>query len=94
MEKKIELQVKIPEDVIKGVYSNNLLISHTREEFVMDFMNIFHSGSTITSRVITSPGHMKRILKAVQTNLSAYEKKFGEIQEAQTPEGQKIGFVH
>ncbi len=94
MEKKIELKVKLPEEIQKGVYSNNLMISHTREEFILDFMNIFHSGGIITSRVITSPGHMKRILKAIQTNIAAYEKKHGAIQEAVAPEGQKIGIVH
>ena len=94
MEKKIEIKVKIPEEMLKGVYSNNLMISHTREEFILDFLNIFHSGGIVTSRVITSPGHMKRILKALQTNISAYEKKFGEIKEMQGPESQKIDLVH
>ena len=94
MEKKIEVKVKMPEEVIKGVYSNNLMISHTREEFVLDFMNIFHSGGIVTSRVITSPGHIKRILKAIKTNLDAYEKKHGQVQEAAMPQDQKIGIVH
>jgi hypothetical protein len=41
----------------------------------------------MTARVITSPGHMKRIIKALQVNLDRYEKSFGQINEAEAPKG-------
>jgi len=41
--------------------------------------------------VITSPGHLKRIIKALEENLKNYEEKFGKIEEAKEPET-KLGF--
>jgi len=46
---------------------------------------------TVTARVITSPGHMKRIIKALQENLAKYEASFGKLTEAELPQG-TIGF--
>ena len=33
-----------------------------------------------------SPGHMKRMISAMQDNLSKYEQKFGSIKESDEPE--------
>jgi hypothetical protein len=41
----------------------------------------------VTARVIVSPGHMKRILEALQDNISKYENTFGAIQIAEEPKG-------
>lgn len=81
------LEVKISDDELKGRYSNLLRISHTREEFVLDFINLLPPQGVVTARVVTSPGHMKRILRALVTNLEQYEKTHGTIQEAPEPAG-------
>ncbi|HET9228363.1 MAG TPA: DUF3467 domain-containing protein [Thermoanaerobaculia bacterium] len=81
------LEVKISDDELKGRYSNLLRISHTREEFVLDFINLLPPQGVVTARVVTSPGHMKRILRALVTNLEQYEKNHGTIQEAPEPAG-------
>jgi Protein of unknown function (DUF3467) len=86
-----QIQVTIPEQLKGGVYSNNALITHTREEFIMDFMMVAPSTGAVTARVIISPGHMKRMVRAMQENLKKYEDKFGKIAEAEEPKG-KIGF--
>ena len=90
---KKEINVNLSEMVRGGVYSNNLAVSHTKEEFIMDFMMVAPPGGTVNARVITSPGHMKRILKALSDNIQKYEKAYGKIEEAQEPHGSKpIGF--
>jgi len=38
------------------------------------------------SSIITSPGHMKRMLKALQDDVKDYEKDFGKITVAKAPE--------
>ncbi len=88
-----QIQVKITDEVLKGVYANTMQVSHTNDEFVLDFMNIFpvNSVGIVTSKVIVSPAHYKRILAAMQQNLKLYEDKFGRIKEGETPE-HKIGF--
>lgn len=86
-----QIQIKVSDEVLAGKYANAMQVSHKKEEFVMDFININSPQGIINSRVITTPGHMKRIIKALQENLEQYEKTFGKIEEAEAPKS-KIGF--
>ena len=86
-----EVQVKFPDHLQGGAYANNMVVSHTKEEFVMDFLMVAPPAGSVTSRVIVSPGHMKRILAALQDNVAKYEKMFGDIQLAEEPKA-TIGF--
>ena len=89
--RKQEIRVAFPEHLKGGVYSNNMFITHTKEEFIMDFLMIAPPTGAVTARVVMSPGHMKRVITALQTNLKKYEDKFGKLAEAQEPKG-KLGF--
>lgn len=86
------LNIKIEDEELKGRYSNLLRITHTREEFVLDFIQAVPPQGIVTSRVVTSPGHLKRILRALESNLRMYEQNHGEIPEAPEPAGD--GKVH
>jgi Protein of unknown function (DUF3467) len=86
-----EIKVNFPQELQGGVYSNNMVVSHTKEEFILDFLMVAPPAGAVTARVIVSPGHMKRILEALRDNISKYEKSFGQIQVAEPPPG-KIGF--
>jgi hypothetical protein len=84
-----KISIQMETQAATGVYSNLMMISHRKEEFVLDFLFVqpqrAAQGQTVANlraRVITSPEHMKRILKAVQENIGRYEKAFGPIQEA------------
>ncbi|MEA2600396.1 MAG: hypothetical protein QOF89_1388 [Acidobacteriota bacterium] len=77
--------VKITDDELKGRYSNLLRITHTREEFILDFINLVPPQGIVSARIVTSPGHLKRIIGALSANLERYEKTFGTIQEAAEP---------
>ena len=79
------IPVKLTDDVLGGVYSNSMQVTHTREEFVLDFMSIFPPAGKVNARVIISPGHMKRIILALQDNLRRYEAQFGAIVQAPEP---------
>ena len=89
---KQEIKVTFPEILKGGVYCNNLLITHTKEEFILDFMMIAPPIGAVVSRVIMSPGHMKRTITALKNNVGKYEGKFGSISEAPEPGKGKIGF--
>ncbi|MBI2607399.1 MAG: DUF3467 domain-containing protein [Candidatus Doudnabacteria bacterium] len=90
------INVKIPDDVLKGSYANNMLVSHSKEEFIIDFINVSMfppPGQGIaTAKIITSPGHMKRIVSALTENLKKYEDQFGKIEQAQAPGSSEMGF--
>ena len=82
------INVKITDDELKGRYSNLLLITHTREEFILDFINLVPPQGIVTARVVTSPGHLKRIVRALSANLERYEKLFGVVEETPDPFGE------
>ena len=86
-----QIQVKIPDEVLKGVYANMVQVGHTPEEFVLDFMNIVGTAGIVNARIIVSPGHFKRLIAAMQGNLKRYEEQFGNIKESREPD-HKIGF--
>ncbi len=91
-EQKREIKIKITDEVMKGAYANFMKVSHTKEEFVLDFANIVPPTGIISARVITSPGHLKRIIGALGYNLKKYEERFGKIEEAEGPKEEKVGF--
>jgi hypothetical protein len=82
-----EIKINFPQELQGGVYSNNMVVSHTKEEFILDFIMVAPPAGAVTARVIVSPGHMKRILAALGDNISKYEKTFGTIQIAEEPRG-------
>lgn len=95
MEQKQQLQIKAKDSDLKGAYSNLMQIVHTKEEFVLDFFLTAPPQGILASRVIMNPGHIKRMLKALEENIKKYEDKFGKIEEAQPSESTqeaKIGF--
>jgi len=86
-----QIQIKAQDEELKGKYSNLMQITHTQEEFVLDFFLVIPPQGTLTSRVIMNPGHVKRMIRALQDNIEKYEGKFGKVAEAQAPEA-PLGF--
>jgi len=84
-DQKQEIKLHFPEALQGGVYSNRIVVTHTKEEFILDFMMVAPPSGAVTARVIMSPGHVKRTIRALQENVSEYESKFGEITEAEAP---------
>ena len=91
MPEKKRLKIKAKDDDLRGSYSNLMQIMHTKEEFILDFFLVSPPEGLLTSRVIMGPGHMKRMIKALEDNLGRYEEKFGKIKEAKIPETE-VGF--
>jgi len=92
-----QMQIKADEKELQGLYSNLMMIHHNVEEFTLNFVYIFPNGAQgkLLSSMIVSPGHAKRIWRALGENISRYEAQFGTIKEA--PEGSNptptVGFV-
>lgn len=80
-----QLNIKAPDEVLSGKYANMMQVTHTPEEFVLDFICAFDPGGELVSRLVVSPRHMKRIVRALQDNLNKYEKVHGLIIEANEP---------
>lgn len=86
-----QIQIKATDEKLKGDYANMMQVLHTQEEFVIDFLNIFPPTGTLNARIIISPSHMKRMIKALADNLAKYESKFGSVTPSEEPKA-SIGF--
>ena len=80
------IQVQVSPEVLKGVYANQAQVAHTGEEFIMDFFTIMPPAGTLSSRVVVSPSHFKRLFRAMEENLKKYEEQFGTISLAVVPD--------
>lgn len=85
------IQVKASDEVLKGIYANQVLVGHTGEEFILDFITQFPPNAVLGGRVIMSPSHAKRFMTALENNIQQYEKNFGTISLAIVPDN-KIKF--
>lgn len=86
-EKKLELSVR-PE-ILHGQYSNLALITHSATEFIFDFAAVLPGTpqADVASRVIMAPEHAKRLMLALNENVSKYEAQFGPINLGGEPRG-------
>ena len=85
--KKQELSLDFSPEVLKGTYSNLVVISHSPSEFVIDFAQAMPGtkNPTVRQRIVMAPMHAKRFLMALQDNINRFEKTFGSIGEPQMP---------
>ena len=73
------IQIVTGDEMSRGRYSNNMFVSHTPEEFIIDWLLTSPAGTHLVSRVVVGPGHLKRIIAALAENLQRYEAKFGNV---------------
>ena len=89
------VEIKVDEETIKGRYVNLAHIVHSPEDFTLDFIYVSPRPQVgiLEARVILSPSHAKRLLAALQDNITKYETTFGPIPPSPEP-FQTPGAVH
>jgi ribonuclease BN (tRNA processing enzyme) len=85
-----QINIEISEEVAEGAYANLAIITHSHAEFVIDFVNVMPSTpkSKVKSRIILTPQHAKRFMKALIENINRYEAANGpikDLEEVQIP---------
>ncbi len=72
-----EIQVELSEEMAQGVYANLAIISHSNSEFIFDFIRVVPGvpKAKVKSRVILTPDNAKRLLIALQDNISKFEEQ-------------------
>ncbi|SDW34181.1 DUF3467 domain-containing protein [Aequorivita viscosa] len=85
--KQGQINIELDEAVAQGIYSNLAIINHSVSEFVVDFVTIMPGipKSKVKSRIILTPQHAKRFLKALGDNVHRFEKAHGEIKDYEQP---------
>ena len=81
--KEGQVNIELKEDVANGTYSNLAIINHSVSEFVVDFINVMPGlpKAQVKSRIILTPQHAKRLLKALSDNITRFEAAHGDIKE-------------
>ena len=85
-----QINIELPEDVAEGIYSNLAIITHSHAEFVIDFVNVMPGTpkSKVKSRIVLTPQHAKRLMKALADNVQKFEAVNGtikDLEEVQIP---------
>ena len=85
-----QLNIEISEEIAEGQYANLAIITHSHAEFVLDFVNVMPGTpkSRVKSRIILTPQHAKRLMKALKENLEKFEHANGfikDLEEVQMP---------
>lgn len=83
IEQPNQVNLELTEQVAEGMYANLAIVTHSNAEFVIDFASIMPGvpKSKIKARIIFTPMHAKRFMKAMQENISRYEDMHGDIQD-------------
>jgi len=83
----VNINIQAPDEVKEGAFSNLAMIAHSPEEFVLDFIFVMPNPpfGKLRSRIVMTPGHAKRFLRALQDNVTRYEQQFGPIPETSAP---------
>jgi len=86
-QKQGQINIELDEKIAEGTYSNLAIINHSVSEFVLDFVSIMPGTpkSKVKSRIILTPQHAKRLVKALNENVKRFENAHGEIKDYEQP---------
>jgi hypothetical protein len=82
-----QINIELGEDVAEGIYSNLAIITHSHTEFVVDFVRLMPGvpKAKVKSRIVLTPQHAKRLMKALKDNIGKYEAVHGPIKDVEMP---------
>ena len=80
-----QINIELDEQTAEGIYSNLAIINHSNTEFVLDFISIMPGvpKAKVKSRIVLTPQHAKRLLKALGENIHRFENTHSEIKKEQ-----------
>ena len=81
------ISIKVDDDRKFGEYANFLVVSHSAHEFTLDFSVIMPGGepgqvtAEVVSRVKIAPTMVGKVIRALNTNMTGYEDKYGMVND-------------
>src|ERR1700744_4156686 len=78
-----QLNIELTEEMADGEYANLAIITHSFAEFVIDFVNVMPNvpKARVKSRIVMTPQHSKRLMKALIDNVKRFEAQYGVIKD-------------
>ncbi len=85
--KEGQINIELDDKVAEGTYANLAIINHSVSEFIVDFISVMpgQPKAKVKSRIILTPQHAKRLVKALAENVKRFEKSHGEIKDYEQP---------
>ncbi len=77
--------LKLPDEVLSGVYANGVMIGHGATEFGLDFLTSFFPQSAVSARVFVAAGQVPRLLDSLRNAVRQLD------QRRQSAQGQPPG---
>ena len=82
-----QLQISVDDSMKFGTYANFLVVSHSAHEFTLDFCQIVPGQkgekvkAEVVSRVKIAPTMVGKVMRALNTNMTSYEDKYGLVKD-------------
>ena len=78
-----QLNIELSEEMADGQYANLAVITHSFAEFVIDFVNVMPNvpKAKVKSRIVMTPQHAKRLMRALVDNVKRFEAAHGVIKD-------------
>ena len=78
-----KLNIELTDEIAEGIYSNLAIISHSNTEFIIDFLKIMPGmpKAKVKSRILLTPQHAKRLMKALEENMQKFEQVHGKVSD-------------
>lgn len=79
------LNINVSEDVKTGEYANFLVVTQSPHDFTLDFCQLLPGADAnqinaeVVSRIKVAPTMVARIIQALNSNLTAYEERHGNV---------------
>src|ERR1700755_2451609 len=89
-----QINIELTEDIAEGHYSNLAIITHSNQEFVIDFIKMMPGvpKAKVKSRIILTPQHAKRFMRALQENVKKFESQHGSIKDIEDANAMPFNF--
>lgn len=89
-----QINIELNEDIAEGTYANLAIITHSSSEFVLDFIRIMPGvpKARVKSRIVMTPEHAKKLMRALAENVGKYESVHGVIREDNSQQGIPLSF--
>jgi hypothetical protein len=89
---EIYSQLKLPDDLLSGVYANAVMIAHSSAEFYFDFITNFYPRSAVSCRVYLSAPQVPAFFNTLSRSYQQFQQKLAAGQppkpsEPRPPEG-------
>ncbi|MBC8350596.1 MAG: DUF3467 domain-containing protein [Planctomycetes bacterium] len=76
-------ELKLPDSLLSGAYSNGVMIGHSASEFKLDFLTNLFPHSAVSSRVYLSAPQVPRLLDSLTSTFQQFQERVRQQQQNQ-----------